>query len=180
MPAKNAASIRIDYLRLPDRHTVFEQLCVEDRGDVIVTLSEHCGIARPMMIAGETVLEPASPVVWFSFPGAWHDIGRFHRADGSFTGLYANIISPIELETRHHWRTSDLFLDLWLGLDGTLRVLDEDELSAAEQAQQISADLARVARAEAARLEGAWRSGAWPPAVVDEWTLERARKACES
>ena len=174
MPAPDL--LRIDYRRLPDRDTVFEQWRVIDRGDVIVTLSERCGIAKPMVIDGHTVLEPDSPVVWFTFPGAWHDIGRFHRADGSFTGLYANIIEPITLYSREHWRTIDLFLDLWLGSDGKLRVLDEDELEAAEAAGHIAAAQASAARQEAERLTRAWRDQTWPPPIVHEWTLERAKQ----
>jgi uncharacterized protein len=178
MPAKTAASIRIDYRRLPDRDTVFDQLLVEDAGAVIVTLAPRCSITRPMIIDDTIVLEPDSPVVWFSFPGAWHDIGRFHRADGSFTGLYANIITPIELETRQHWRTVDLFLDLWLDWTGRLRVLDEDELSAAAAAGDISPELVEAARAEADRLQSQWLRGEWPPPIVSEWTLQRARETC--
>ena len=157
---------------------MFEQYAVADEGDAIVTLSARCGIPNPMIIDGAVALEPDSPVVWFTFPGRWYDVGRFHRANGEFTGLYANIITPVELETRLRWRTTDLFLDLWLGFDGKLHVLDEDELRAAEQSADIQPELAAAARREIERLQEEWRRGEWPPAIVNEWTLERAQHVC--
>src|SRR5687768_16840680 len=82
--------VQIHYRRPPDRITVFDQACVYDGGDVIVTLAMRSAISRAMVIGGRVALEPDAPVVWFTFPGLRHDIGRFHTADGTFTGLYAN------------------------------------------------------------------------------------------
>lgn len=127
-----------------------------------------------MTVGSRIVLEPDSAVVWFSFPGAAHDLGLFHRADATCTGIYANILTPLQLHGRYDWETTDLFLDLWL-CDGQLDLLDEDELVAALGAGQIDAKLAAFARAEASRLRQAWQAGDWPPAIVMEWPLERAR-----
>lgn len=117
-----------------------------------------------------------SPVVWFTFPGAWHDVGRFHTPDGTFTALYANVLTPVEI-SGDEWRTTDLFLDVLLEPGRDPRVLDEDELAEAVQRGWLAESAARGAEAEAARLVEAARAGAWPPAVVGEWTLERARAA---
>lgn len=81
-----------------------------ERDDVIVTLSEPIEVASPMMADGDVMLETGSLAIWFTFPGAWHDIGQFHRADGTFSGTYANILTP-PVMTGPVWHTTDLFLD---------------------------------------------------------------------
>lgn len=129
-----------------------------------------------MIVNGRTVLEPDSPVVWFTFPGAWHDIGRFHTAGGEFTGLYANILTPVDVQG-DEWHTTDLFLDVLVEPGRPPRVLDADELAEAVREGWIGAELARSAEAEAHRLVSAAAAGRWPPAIVEEWPLERARTA---
>ncbi|HSH45989.1 MAG TPA: DUF402 domain-containing protein [Longimicrobiales bacterium] len=168
--------IRIQYLRPPDRVTVFRQTLVHETSEVLVTWLPRAGVARPMVVDGRTVLEPASPVVWFTFPGARHDIGRFHTADGAFTGLYANILTPVEVQD-DEWRTTDLFLDIFLAPGHPARLLDQDELEGAMRDGHIDPALAAMARSEAARLMEAAAAGSWPPQVVAEWPLERARQA---
>lgn len=117
-------------------------------------------------------------MVWFTFPGEHHDIGRFHTPDDRFTGLYANVLTPVEGLDGTEWRTTDLFLDVWLAASGgALRVLDEDELSDALVHGWIDAETAALARAEAERLVRGAERGTWPPPVVAEWTLARARAA---
>jgi predicted RNA-binding protein associated with RNAse of E/G family len=166
----------IKYRRLPDRVTTFEQICVHDDGDVIVTLAPDSRIAKPMSINGAIALEPTSPVVWFTFPGRYHDIGRFHSSSDAFTGLYGNVITPVLLENRCSWSTTDLFLDLWLAKGSDrLQLLDEDELEAARAHGWISDDETELAWTEIVRIQQAFAAGEWPPAAVHEWTLERAR-----
>ena len=170
------ARVRIHYRRLPNRERIFDQRVVLWRDDVIVTLSEPLQLEAPMEIAGRVALEAGSLALWFTFPGAWHDIGRFHRADGTFTGVYANILTPPRIDGPR-WATTDLFLDLWVPADGDVRLLDEDELVDALQAGNIEPALADRARGEAERLVGLAAQGAWPPPVVREWPLERALAA---
>jgi predicted RNA-binding protein associated with RNAse of E/G family len=144
----------------------------------IITLMEHTPLPGPMRIGGDVVLENGSPVVWFTFPGAWHDIGRFHDARGRFTGFYANVLTPVSGLDTNVWRTLDLFLDVWLPADGgAVRVLDDDELERAVTVGDVTAEQARRARREADTLAGAAARRAWPPPVVAAWTLERARVA---
>lgn len=172
--------ISIHYHRPPDREDVFAQELVARLGDgdggPVVTLLRRAGVARPMEIDGVVVLENESPVVWFSFPGARHDIGRFHRADGTFTGFYANILTPVEGLETEVWRTIDLFLDVWAPAERPERahVMDEDELAEAQARGWVDEEAARAARAEARRLVEAAARGEWPPAVVRDWTLDRA------
>jgi predicted RNA-binding protein associated with RNAse of E/G family len=164
---------RIHYRRLPDDEQLFDQLVVLERDDVIVTLTDPIAIGRPMLVGGAPILEPRSRVVWFTFPGRWHDVGRFHRADGTFTGFYANILTPPEIDGSD-WHTTDLFLDLWLPADGGVMLLDEHELAEALSRGHIDGELARQAEAEAQHVLRLVATGDWPPPVVREWTLERS------
>src|SRR5690606_17262536 len=100
------ATVRIHYLRPPDRARVYVQRLVHRAPDVVVTYVERTPLARTMVVDGEVALEPGAPAVWFTFPGAWHDIGRFHRLDGTFTGFYANVITPVEFVADDAWRTT--------------------------------------------------------------------------
>jgi len=167
--------VRINYRRPPDRIQVFEQHLVHDGEDVKVTLAESMPYEPPMRIEGQVVLELGSDVVWFTFPDTWHDIGRFHRADGTFTGLYANILTPPVLNGTE-WDTTDLFLDVWLGPDGNVLLLDEDELDEAVGRELLDPSTAARAREEAHRLVAGARDGSWPPPSVQAWTLERCRE----
>ena len=137
----------------------------------------RAGVPEPSRVDGRIVLEAESPVVWFTFRDAWHDIGRFHTADGAFTGFYANILTPVEI-TRgpvDRWSTTDLFLDVFLTAEGEARILDRPELEEAVRQGWVSDQMADRAEAEARRLVELAREGEWPPALVREWTLERAR-----
>lgn len=171
--------VRIHYRRPPDRLQVFEQLLVHDEEDVKVTLAESVDFDPPLYIHGGVVLEKGSPVVWFTFPGKWYDVGRFHRADGTFTGLYVNLLTPPEIRGLE-WSTTDLFLDLWLPPqgDGAL-ILDEEELDEAVEREWVTQETATHVRQEASRLVQRAARNAWPPAVVRHWTLERCRRLRE-
>lgn len=166
------AIVEIEYTRPPDDITIFRQQLVDHTAARTVTFLEHAELKRPVRARAADVLEPGAPVVWFTFPGAWHDIGRFHTRDGRFTGYYANLLTPVEFVTPLHWRTKDLFLDVWLDDSGAL-LLDEDELDAAEASGAIPPEEGRRARQEAGRLLRAAAAGDWPPPVCAEFTLER-------
>ena len=157
---------------------LFEQRLVARERDVVVTLLESASVDRESRVDGVVILEPGSPIVWFTLPGARHDIGRFHRADGTFTGFYANVLTPVENIDGADWSTTDLFLDVWLPASGgAARLLDEEELEEALRRGWIDHGDAAQATAEAARLIDDARTGAWPPAWAHAWTLERARTA---
>jgi hypothetical protein len=97
----------------------------------IITFMPATPISRTIRVGAEVILEPGSPVIWFTYPGQMHDIGIFHDAAGAFTGYYANILTPVVFHTALEWETTDLFLDVWLGRSGRGQLLDEDELAAA-------------------------------------------------
>jgi predicted RNA-binding protein associated with RNAse of E/G family len=178
-PAGSAPLVRIHYRRPPNRIEIFEQHLVHETADVKVTLAPAVVRERPIRVAGRVVLEDLSPVVWFTFPGAWHDIGRFHLADGTFTGLYANVVTPVTMDGPYRWDTVDLFLDLWVDEHGAM-VLDEDELADGVKQGWVDDATATRARAEVNAMMAGLDLGVWPPAVVREWTLDRARAAMKT
>jgi len=145
-----------------------------------ITLAESLDFDPPLVIEGAPALETGSSVVWFTYPGAWHDIGLFHLADGRFTGIYANILTPCIFDSRWDWQTTDLYLDLWIPAGGDPRdpiVLDLEEWDAARGRGDLTPEQATRARDEADRLLALARTGAWPPPEVFDWTLARAQSA---
>ncbi|HEX6040312.1 DUF402 domain-containing protein [Longimicrobium sp.] len=173
MPDPRSERVRIHYRRPPDRLQVFDQAVVADDGACIVTYLPSAQLTKPVMAGGRVALEPGAPVVWFTWRGdVWHDVGRFHLADGTFTGLYANVLTPVRMKGAE-WDTTDLFLDVWRGADGQVEVLDRDEFDEALAAGWVDARTAARALAEAERLAAGARAGTWPPALVRAWTLER-------
>ncbi len=173
-------SVRINYLRPPDRREIFIQRLLLDTPEVKITLAEAVPFDPPIQILGEVALEAGSDAVWFTFPGQWHDIGRFHRANHSFTGIYANILTPPVIQAGGVWETTDLFLDIWVNPEGRLSVLDADQLMEAEAKGWVSRDQAKRAREEVEWIKREHDAGRWPPPVVEEWTLERARQSFSS
>lgn len=175
MAAAPPSSVVIEYRRLPDHVHRFEQALVHRTREYAVTYLPEARLERPVRAGGNVILEPGSPVVWFTYPGEWFDIGRFHLADGRFTGIYANLLTPVEMEGGS-WRTTDLCLDVWAGVNGEIELLDEDELAAASARGWLDEVTAARARAEAAELLRRAREGSWPLAHVSEWTLEKVRE----
>lgn len=165
--------VRIHYHRPPDRVTVYENELVYTDSDVVVTIMRATPLPKAMVVGGRTVFEPNAPAIWFTFPDAHYDVGRFHTADGAFTGIYANILTPVEFISPTEWRTTDLFVDVWAGLDGAVQVLDEDELTDAVTRGWVSPARAKEARTTAHALAHEYRTGTWPPRVVYDWPLER-------
>ena len=181
-PPPGDPDVRIHYHRPPDATQVFVQRLVHDGPGVKITFAEGIDLDAPMRIDGEVVLERGSDVVWFTFPGAWHDIGRFHRRDGTLTGIYANILTPCVFGPGGEWHTTDLFLDLWIPAragggeaEAVPELLDAEELADAVRRGWISPAAGERARREAERLLEGARAGVWPPPAVGEWTRERVR-----
>ncbi len=170
----SAETISIHYRRLPDRDGVFRQLMVEDAGEYVVTLLKATPLSAPVMVAERVVLDPDAPVVWFTYPKRWYDLGRFHRSDGTFTGFYANVFTPVRMQVPA-WDTTDLCLDVWLGADGHIEVLDTAEFEDAIRHGWIDSATGATAREQANALAAGARSGKWPPAHAHEWDLARVQ-----
>ena len=165
--------VSIHYLRLPDRVTLFEQAVVDDDGECVITYLPSAQISKPMEIDGRVALEPGSPIVWFTYRGdVWHDVGRFHLADGTLTGVYANVLTPVRMDGTK-WETVDLFLDVWISARGEIEVLDKDEFHAAHASGILNTGLALAAGVEMRKIVEGAHDGTWPSRHVREWTLER-------
>lgn len=167
------ASVKIHYRRPPDRVTIYENELIHSTPDATITLMRSTQLGSPMVVDERVVFENEAPAVWFTFPDADYDVGRFHTRDGTFTGLYANVLTPVEFVSATEWRTTDLFVDVWAGADGTVRVLDEDELDDAVQRGWIEEETSARARATAHRIVREFNEGTWPPSIVYDWPLER-------
>jgi len=141
---------------------------------VKVTFARDLVVEPPRTIGGQVALERGSDIVWFTFPDVWHDIGRFHTADGVFRGFYANILTPPTFHPGGVWRTTDLFLDVWLRPGDDPIVLDRDEMDEAYERGWINTKVRRRALEEVERILAALARGNWPPAVAHRWTRERA------
>lgn len=165
--------VHIHYLRPPDRKEIFTQELVLDTPEVKVTFARDVPFDPPIEIHGEIALEKGSDAVWFTFPGQWHDIGRFHRTDGTFTGIYANILTPPLIQEEGIWHTTDLFLDVWKPQGSGLSVLDRDQFQEALDRSWINEETAHRAEAEVAWIVARFQDGMWPPPIVEEWTRER-------
>jgi predicted RNA-binding protein associated with RNAse of E/G family len=171
--------IELHYHRPPDRHDIYVQTLVLDRPDCKVTLLDAYPGPEPLLVAGRPVLEPGAPIVWYVFPGAWYDVGRFHLRDGSLTGYYTDIIAPARL-SGDHWEIYDLFLDLWIGPSGDPTVLDRDEFDEAVDRGWIDTATGERARRELERILDRAGRADWPPPVVREIDLASARAAIDS
>lgn len=84
---------------------------------------------------------------WF-FPDRWFSLLRFATEDDRSIGYYVNFSLPLQTIRENYYSDTDLELDLWLDLDGTLTELDRDEYQA-----EIDAD--RLSKAWAAEVERA-------------------------
>ena len=169
-----ATNVRYRYRRPGKLTTVYDQWLVLDRPDLkVMLLDAYAG--NPLTVGGTIVLQTGSPIVWFVFPETWHDVGRFHLADGSFTGWYTNLTTPIEI-TGTEWSAGDLFLDLWTPASGPSVWLDEDEFEAACKAKRLDAATRRRALNERAIIDLQVAGGAWPPPVTRDIDLAQAQR----
>lgn len=169
------ARVRIHYHR-PDRGTtVFEEHVVLDEPAVKVTLLDHYD-GNDAFAGGRLILSAGAPVVWFVYPDLCRDVGRFHLADGTFTGWYTNLRAPIQFDG-NDWYCTDLFLDHWLPGDGSPGMwLDEDELEAGRQAGLVGASDLALAAQERIATDAGVANGTWPPPLTRQLTLSRAMR----
>lgn len=119
-------------------------------------------------VRSRPVLESGAVATWFVIPGAWYDLGRFHLRDGSFTGWYTNLCTPIQFGAE--WSATDLFLDHWLSADGWGAWLDEDELAAAIERRLLTSETLWHLQVARDTVAGQVQAGAWPPEpVIRAW-----------
>ena len=166
--------IPYEYRRPGKPTTIYDQWLVLDRPDTKVMLLDAFA-GPPLTLAGTVVLEPGASIVWFVFPETWHDVGRFHLADDTFTGWYTNLTQPIEI-AEHGWSAVDLCLDLWTPAAGASVWVDEDEFAAACRVGLIDPATRRRALNERALIDLQLAAGQWPPPVARDIDLAQARR----
>jgi len=169
--------IHYSYTRPGKDTAIYDHRLVIDEPELKVLLMEEYR-GNPLVIDGNVVAEPGAALLWFVFPGVWHDIGRFHLADDTFTGWYTNLCTPVEIE-QNTWASTDLFLDHWMTPNGFQSWLDEDELADAVRADLLDdATQSRIA-GERSRIQAHLDVGAWPPPIAVELDLQAARGLLE-
>ncbi|MGD8867581.1 MAG: DUF402 domain-containing protein [Gemmatimonadales bacterium] len=166
--------VEIRYRRPPDRLDVFVQDLVIDESDHKVTLHDPSTLATPLTVEERTIYEPGAPIVWYVFPTAWYDIGRFHLRDGTFTGYYVNLITPPHLGART-WTLFDLCLDVWIEPGGDFIVLDQDEFDEAVDNHWLDVTTAERARHELDQVLRALAADRFPPPLVHRYPLKLVR-----
>ena len=109
-------------------HQITEYLAeVLQRTDDVLVLRTTW--TRPPLDLGYVVLETGSLWTERFFPGRWYNIFEICANDGHLQGWYCNITRPPSI-TAEEVAAEDLALDLWVAVDGTVQVLDEDEFAA--------------------------------------------------
>lgn len=166
-----ATPIQFEYHRPGIGVTVYNELLVLDRPDVKVLIQEEY-TGPEVEVGNKRVLDTGAPIIWFVFPDAWHDIGRFHLRDGSFTGWYTNLCKPVQIDG-DRWIGNDVFLDLWQFPDGTAQWLDEDEYAEAIKKGLIDSPLKKQVQNQRALIELQVAQDAWPPAIAKDIDLSQ-------
>ena len=103
---------------------------------------------------GTEVVQRAGAEQWF-FPDRWFSLLRFTTADDRTIGYYVNFSRPLQIVRENYYSDTDLELDLWLDLDGTLTELDRDEYEEEIRCHRLSEDWARAVEHAAERVRHA-------------------------
>ena len=151
----------------------YEEVLVLDRPDMKVLL-QHEFAGSDVTHGGSVILQQGAPIVWFVPVGSWHDIGRFHLQDGTFTGFYTNLSKPVDIQPVK-WVGYDLCLDLWQPTQGTPAWLDEDEFDDAVRRRFIDKSTRQRVLNERALIDLQVSTGQWPPPIVRDIDLEQAK-----
>lgn len=84
---------------------------------------------RSPLDLGLVVFETGDLWTEYHFAKQWYNIFEICAGDGRLKGWYCNITRPARI-TANSVEAEDLALDLWVGPDGAMQVLDEDEFAA--------------------------------------------------
>src|SRR5699024_107004 len=85
---------------------------------------------------------------WF-FPDRWFSLLRFTTSDDRTIGYYVNFSLPLQVVRENYYSDTDLELDLWLDLDGTLTELDRDEYEEEIRNRRLTSEWAAAVQAAA-------------------------------
>ncbi|HIQ05910.1 MAG TPA: DUF402 domain-containing protein [Anaerolineae bacterium] len=115
---------------------------------------------------GYTRFEPGDHFIERYYPGRWYTIFEIHRGDDeALKGWYCDIVRPPRI-TDEGIDMVDLALDVWVGADGTVLVMDEEEFAQLRLDEHDPAAYA-AARAGLAELLGRIREHRPPFDILD-------------
>ena len=146
-------------------------LLFEDEG-ILVVRSQLINPSKDLVVDRKTVLEKGFSAVVFEFRRRYYGIAKIYDKNKNFTGFFCNINTPIE-RFEDGYKTTDLFLDLWVYPDGTKYiVLDEDEFEEALKENWLDEKLARKARETLGQLIEMVKEKKFPPKFVKDFDDE--------
>lgn len=99
-------------------------------------------------INGVETVRRAGAEQWF-FPDRWFSLLRFTTSNDRTIGYYVNFSRPLQLVRENYYSDTDLELDLWLDLDGTLTELDRDEYEEEIREKRLIAEWAEAVESAA-------------------------------
>jgi nicotinamide-nucleotide amidase len=100
-------------------------------------------------------LEPGDVFIETFYTDRWYNVFEIHAPDGALKGWYANICRPARIEDDAlSW--DDLALDIWMGPDGTMQILDQEEF--AQVLRELPPAEAASARGAVADLQDALKA----------------------
>lgn len=129
----------------------YEGELIERREDALVVEAFFDRDDRPFM---EVTLKRGDRFVETYYAARWYNVFEiFDRDDGALKGWYCNVTRPAVF-TEGRIEYVDLFLDLWVSVNGAQTVLDEDEFAAAE----LDDETRRAARQTLSELKGRFKN----------------------
>ena len=146
----------------------YDQECVEDRGDLIVTRFTFTDFTKPLIVGGGVVVDEGYRALMFEFFDPPLEIIKVYDHENAFTGYFCNV------NTRPHrieggYEIVDLYLDIFVLPDLTYEILDEDEFEEAVREGWISEEQAAFAKSTLAKVIDDVEAGNFPPVVVREF-----------
>lgn len=173
---KSMERIIVSYKRPPNRIVNYHHILLYDGSEGIVSASTM-ELPESLAIEATKASKKHYLILWFNFPLAWHDIGAVYEGLGELRGYYCDIITPIR-RTCEGFRTTDLFLDLWVFPEGRYVILDQDEFEEAIKRKWIGNRWKKRARMELGSLIAQIDQRRFPPPFVRGF-LEKASKNFE-
>ncbi|MEM7129564.1 MAG: DUF402 domain-containing protein [Chloroflexota bacterium] len=156
-------------------HTLLTDYRAEWPGDMLVERATWTQNAPTdsLPVRGDSPVLIAGPsYIWFRF---WLSddqqvVDRYFDSEGHAIGTYVPICQPLTKEGQIY-RTEGLLLGLWIGADGQVTVLHEEEFDEAVSSQSLSpVDIDR-AETRIRSLTLAVAQKRFPPALVRNFTI---------
>lgn len=130
-----------------------------ERGPSHITLEAFFAL-RDRLELSYTVFERGDRMIEHFFSDRWYNVFECHAVGSdALRGWYCNIARPAIIDDQGaEVRQTDLALDLWVGSDRRIQLLDEEEFAALA----LSEDEVAAARAAVAELRDLVAAQVWP------------------